>query len=66
MSATQLACTRLNRNRVCGDPCVHTTDCSDPFVQIKCDGLSKIKTKVQEDTLDPVWNETFAVPCTDK
>ena len=38
--------------------------CSDPFVRIECGG-KKIKSSTKEDTLDPVWNETFAMPCTD-
>lgn len=33
-------------------------DLSDPFVVIKC-GSQEFKTRVIDDNLNPVWNETF-------
>lgn len=39
---------------------------SDPYAVIHIRPLFKVKTKVVEDNLNPVWNETFEVIAEDK
>ncbi|XP_007549154.1 multiple C2 and transmembrane domain-containing protein 2 isoform X1 [Poecilia formosa] len=38
---------------------------SDPYVKFKFDGKSIFKSKVIQKNLNPVWNESFAVPVKD-
>ena len=39
---------------------------SDPYAVIHVRPLFKVKTKVVEDNLNPVWNETFELIAEDK
>ncbi|XP_054916030.1 multiple C2 and transmembrane domain-containing protein 2 isoform X2 [Poeciliopsis prolifica] len=49
------------RNLVIRDRC----GTSDPYVKFKFDGKSIFKSKVIHKNLNPVWNESFAVPVKD-
>lgn len=38
------------------------SDSSDPYIELIIIGASKYKTKVIENSLDPIWNEIFNIP----
>jgi len=38
-------------------------DLTDPYLEVKIDNTSLLKTSVKKNCLNPVWDEQFSCPC---